>query len=64
MRLVINGSGQVEPFDESDKPLFMHCAGGMMSVTEKHYKEVVEPLLFDHGVSVIEGPESSHWVAI
>lgn len=45
-------SGQIEPL--SRDALFSHCAGGMISVEESHYFDVVEPLLIIHGVDSFE----------
>lgn len=44
----------IEPVDEEDLYLFMHCAGGMINVTPKKFKEQVQPLLLIHDVRVIE----------
>jgi hypothetical protein len=42
----------VKPID--NEALFKHCAGGAYAVTDKLFKEYVEPLLWVHGVGCID----------
>ena len=44
----------IEPVEEEDLFLFMHCAGGMINVVPKKFNEHVRPLLLIHGVRIIE----------
>ena len=52
MKLDKTESGNIEPVTRKD--LFMHCAGGLINVTEEYYFKTVEPLLIMHGVSTFD----------
>lgn len=49
------GRPLIEPI--TDKAMFYHCAGGLVAVTPKKFKDEVQPLLFHHGISFIEFEE-------
>lgn len=42
------------PANSEDLPMFMHCAGGSIAVTEDELNDVVWPLLNAHGVYRME----------
>jgi len=44
----------VRAADRESKFLFEHCANGESMVTTRFYNKHVEPLLFIHGVTIIE----------
>lgn len=57
-----NGRTLIEPAKgSSDKELalFSHCSEGMIAVTDEYFKEKTRPLLFIHGLGVIDWSKDS-----
>lgn len=49
MPLIITEDGQLAPKYEDDKPLFMHCTGGLISVTKEYLNDRLKYVLYVHG---------------
>lgn len=41
----------VRPKFETDKPVFIHCAGGMEAVTYKYFRDVLSYVFMHHGIT-------------
>lgn len=46
----------VTPLHDADMPLFLHCSGGLESVTPSFFQSNVLPILEIHGVTDIHVP--------
>ncbi len=50
MELELRYDNRIVPVHSKDEALFMHCADGMVAVTQDHFDKVVAPLLMMHGI--------------